>query len=119
MNIDFFENIQKNIREKVKLIESEKDNRQNVEIDSEDVELQLATKLDAIEEFSVDRFEGDKVVLENRENGEILNVDKEDLPEGIKEGSILKKINGKYIFDGQKTKEIEEEIKNKINDLWN
>lgn len=116
MNIDFFENIQKNIREKVKLIEAKKENK---EIESENIEVQLATKLDAIEEFSVDRFEENKAVIENRKSGEILNVNREELPKGIKEGSIIKKINGKYIFDEERTKEIKEEIKNKMDELWN
>lgn len=118
MNIDFFENIQKNIREKVK--SRELANTQNVDINSsEDVELELATKLNAIEEFSVDRFEEDIAVIQNRKNGEMINVNKNELPEGIKEGSILKKVNGRYIFDEEKTKKVEEEIKNKMDDLWN
>ena len=37
-------------------------------------EIELAQKLDAVEEFSIDRFEGDIAVLENRKTGKIETI---------------------------------------------
>lgn len=81
-------------------------------------EIELAQKLDAIEEFTVDRFEENYVVLENRNTNEIINVNKNELPEGIDEGDILDKINGKYILDRNKTEEVSNRISDKMNNLW-
>ncbi len=81
-------------------------------------EIELAQKLDAIEEFTVDRFEENYVVLENRNTNEIINVNKNELPEGIDAGDILDKINGKYIIDRNKTEEVSNRISDKMNNLW-
>ena len=82
-------------------------------------EMELAKKLDAIEEYSVDRFEGEYVVLENRKTNEIKNVKKDMLPENIKEGSILQYVNGKYTYNEELTKEENNRIQDKMNKLWN
>lgn len=82
-------------------------------------EIELAKKLDAIEEFTIDRFEDNIVVLEDRKNNNMINVKKEELPDNIKEGDILKKINGKYFVDKNLVKETEDRIKKKMDDLWN
>ena len=82
-------------------------------------EMELAKKLDAIEEYSVDRFEGEYAVLENRKTNEIKNVKKDMLPENIKEGSILQYVNGKYTYNEELTKEETNKIKDKMNKLWN
>ena len=82
-------------------------------------EMELAKKLDAIEEYSVDRFEGEYVVLENRKTNEIKNVKKDMLPENIKEGSILQYVNGKYTYNEKLTKEETKRIQEKMNKLWN
>ena len=82
-------------------------------------EMELAKKLDAIEEYSVDRFEGEYAVLENRKTNEIKNVKKDMLPENIKEGSILQYVNGKYTYNEELTKDETNKIKDKMNKLWN
>ncbi len=82
-------------------------------------EMELAKKLDAIEEYSVDRFEGEYAVLENRKTNEIKNVEKDMLPENIKEGSILQYVNGKYTYNEELTKEETNRIQDKMNKLWN
>lgn len=68
--------------------------------------------------FSVDRFEGDFAVCENRKTGEMITIHKSDLPENIKEGSILKYENGTYILDIESTKKEQEEIKNLVDNLF-
>ena len=82
-------------------------------------EMELAKKLDAIEEYSVDRFEGEYAVLENRKTNEIKHVKKDMLPENIKEGSILQYVNGKYTYNEKLTKEETKRIQEKMNKLWN
>ena len=82
-------------------------------------ELNLAKKLDAIEEYTIERFEENIVVLENRENQKMINVGRDKIPEGVKEGYIVRVINGKILKDEKKTEEVSERIKNKMDDLWN
>jgi len=82
-------------------------------------ELNLAKKLDAIEEYTIERFEENIVVLENRENQKMINVGRDKIPEGVKEGDIVRVINGKILKDEKKTEEVSERIKNKMDDLWN
>ena len=54
----------------------------------------------------------------NRKTNEIISVDKDELPEGIDEGDILNRINGKYIIDRDKTEEVSNRIRDKMNNLW-
>ena len=82
-------------------------------------ELNLAKKLDAIEEYTIERFEENIVVLENRENQKMINIGRDKIPEGVKEGDIVRVINGKILKDEKKTEEVSERIKNKMDDLWN
>ena len=76
--MNLFDRLEKNIQkttksETVKSIQKESD-----QLSQEEIE--LAIKLDAIEEFTIDRFEEDVVVLENRKTQEIINLKKEELP---------------------------------------
>ena len=82
-------------------------------------EMELAKKLDAIEGYSVDRFEGEYAVLENRKTNETKNVKKDMLPENIREGSILQYVNGKYTYNEELTKEENKRIQDRMNKLWN
>ena len=86
----------------------------------EDFQRELTNKLDEMEtKFTVDRFEGNIAVLENRETGEMININKAELPNGAKEGTILKLENNKYELDLEEQAKAEERIKNKMNNLWN
>ena len=60
MNLNFFENLNNAINQ-------EKQNQNTIKPITDDVELELAQKLDALQEFSVDRIEENIIVLENRE----------------------------------------------------
>lgn len=99
-----------------KTIEENKINLQNAEISKDEIE--LAQKLNAMQEFSVDRLEENKVVLENRESREKVNIEKDKLPSNIKEGDILKCINGKYSLEPERSKEETQRIRNKMDNLW-
>lgn len=81
-------------------------------------EIQLAQKLDAVEEYSLDRFEEKIAVIENRKTGEIKNIPRDILPEYAKEGDIINCINGKYFINKQKTEEIETKIQEQFKNLW-
>lgn len=117
MSFDFLDKMQE-ISQKV----IEENQEKKLEISNSDInqtEIELAKKLDAIQEFSVDRFEGDIAVLENRENGNRINVERNKLPNNLKEGDILKCINGKYSFDKDRTIDETNRIRDKMNNLWN
>lgn len=82
-------------------------------------EIELAQKLDAIEEFTLDRIEGNIAILEDRKTGKITEIEKDKLPKETKEGDILDKINGKFILNIDKTKNISQRISDKMQELWN
>ena len=115
--MNLFENLKKLISNENELKEQEKVVVNNDEISQDEIE--LAQKLDAIETFTVDRIEDDIVVLENRTTQEIINSSLNELPNDIKTGDILKKVNGKYFVDEEETKNVERRIEDKMNDLWN
>jgi len=85
---------------------------------SDNIELELFNKLNIEKYFTVDRFEGQLAVLEDRNNNKTINIDKKELPKDIKEGSILKYSKGEFTLDKEKTKEIEQRIKGKMDRLW-
>lgn len=68
--------------------------------------------------YTIDRFEGDIAVLENRENGEILNIDRKKLPSDAKEMDILKYADGKFEIDKEETKNVKQRIEGKADRLW-
>lgn len=111
MNLNFFENLNNAINQK-------KQSQNKINPITDDVELELAQKLDALQEFSVDRIEENIIVLENRENGEIINIEKSKLSFKVQEGDILQYVNGRYILDKEKTKDETEIIKGLMDDLW-
>ena len=109
MDLEIFNNIQKEVTD----IKNEIEQNHNSE------EIELAKKLDAIEEYSVDRFEGEYAVLENRKTNELKQVKRDMLPTNIKEGSILQCVNGKYMYNEELTKEETKRIQDRMNKLWN
>jgi len=114
--LNLFENLNDRINKTLEKTKKEKSIKpSNIYED----ELNLAEKLDAIEEYTIERFEENIVVLENRENQKMINVGRDKIPEGVKEGDIVRVINGKILKDEKKTEEVSERIKNKMDDLWN
>lgn len=109
MNLNFLEELGKAVE---KTINKERDIKG---IKKEEVE--LAQKLDAIEEYTIDRFEENMAVIEDRKTGKIKNISKEKLPIQSKEGDIIKCINGKYFLDIEETEKIEKDIQEKYNNL--
>lgn len=68
--------------------------------------------------FSIDRFEENFAVCENKQTGEMINIPKSDLPSNISEGDIIKFENGKYILDIEATNKEKQEIKNLVDNLF-
>lgn len=119
--MNLFENIEKSINNRDRKNEIN-DDKDNININNENIsenEIDLAQKLDAIEIFTVDRIEDGVIVLEDRNTGKMYDVNKDELPEHIKSGDIIKKINGKYFIDKLEKESIEKRIEDKMNDLWN
>lgn len=118
MNLNFFENLEKSIQ---KTIEKQNE-RKNINVSKmEEInenEIELAQRLDAIEEYTIDRFEENIVVLEERKTGKMRNISKNKIPQNCKEGDILKCINGKYLLDKEETEKMEKEIQDKYKNLW-
>lgn len=78
---------------------------------------QLTERLQKMDEILVvDRIEDNIAVCENRNNGKMKNILLSELPEGVKEGSILKWNNDKYEID--LSNEIEQRIEKKMKDVW-
>lgn len=100
-----------------KTIDNEKIINKSEELTKEEIE--LAQKLDAIEEFTLDRIEGNIAILEDRNTGKIVEIEKDKLPKETKEGDILDKINGKFILNMDKTNNIAQRISDKMQELWN
>ena len=88
--LNLFENLNDRINKTLEKAKKEKNIKpSNIYED----ELNLAKKLDAIEEYTIERFEENIVVLENRENQKMINVGRDKIPEGVKEGDI---VEGKF-----------------------
>ncbi len=70
------------------------------------------------EELVIDRYEGNIAICEDRKTGNIKEILKENIEEGLKEGSIIKFEKGKYVQAKERQQEIEERIKEKMDNLW-
>lgn len=71
------------------------------------------------EELVIDRFEGNVVVCEDRKTGKKIEILRENLEEGLKEGDIIKEEKGKYVQANELQEETEKRIQEKMNKLWN
>lgn len=81
---------------------------------------EIIERLEKMEqELVIDRFEGNIAICEDRKTGKKVEILKEDLEEGLKEGDIIKEENGKYIKNIELQEEIEKRIEEKMNRLWN
>lgn len=66
----------------------------------------------------VDRIEGDIAVCENRKSKRIIHINISNLPDGTKEGTILKYKRGIFSIDIEMQKSVEHRIQDKMNNLW-
>ena len=70
------------------------------------------------EELVIDRFEGNIAICEDRKTGKIKEIEIEKLQDNLQEGSVIKQENGKYVQANWKQEEIENRIKDKMNNIW-
>ena len=64
----------------------------------------------------IDRFEGKYAVIEIQD-GQMINIDKEQLPRGSKEGMVIH-ISESITIDIEETRKRKEEIEKLTEDLW-
>lgn len=69
--------------------------------------------------YIIDRIEGDFAVCENSLDGKMHDILLADLPEGVKEGDIIKSENGVFIIDYEEKEKRENDIRDKIKNAWN
>ena len=65
----------------------------------------------------IDRFEGDYAVCE-KENSEMLDIEKHKLPLGAKEGDVIIISEGSIKIDEIETRNRKEKIQNLMDSLW-
>lgn len=49
--------------------------------------------------YSVDRIEGDIVILDNVETNEIIQIKRSDLNFEVREGNVISIVDGNYVLD--------------------
>lgn len=67
--------------------------------------------------YTLDRFEGDFAVLEDRNTKKMIDVPSSKLPSNAREGDILNFSNGSYTIDHEETKAVSDRIRQKMNNL--
>lgn len=67
--------------------------------------------------YTVDRIEDDIVILENRNNNTIIEVDIQEFDFDINEGDILDYIDNKYIKNIEKTENKKKDIRSRFDRL--
>ena len=65
----------------------------------------------------IDRFEGEYAVVEF-EGRTMVEIHKKDLPSGIKEGDVIRSIDGAYVIDKVETERIKKETKTLYDKMW-
>ena len=70
------------------------------------------------EELVIDRFEENIAVCEDRKTGKIIEIPIEKIQENVKEGDVIKQVEGIYKKDIERQEEIETEIEDKMNKIW-
>jgi hypothetical protein len=66
----------------------------------------------------VDRFEGASAVCQHAETKEMRDVPRTELPEGVREGSVLVLEKDSWVLDEEDAKARSERIRKKMDDLW-
>lgn len=107
MNLDLFNNLGKNISS----------NSSNNFIDNFINELKNFLDKNSNSMYTLDRFEGNFAVLENRSTKEMTDIPISNIPFNAKEGDILKLSNGSYVIDYEETSIVSDRIRDKMDNL--
>lgn len=70
------------------------------------------------EELIIDRFEEAIAICEDRKTGKIIEIPRKNIEENVKEGDVIKKVEGIYEKNIEKQTEIEKRIEEKMNKIW-
>lgn len=107
MNLDLFNNLGKNISS---------DSSNNF-LENFINELKNYLNKNSNPMFTLDRFESDFAVLENRNTKEMTDIPISNIPSNAKEGDILKLSNGSYVIDYEETSIVSDRIRDKMDNL--
>lgn len=107
MNLDLFNNLGKNISS----------NSSNNFIDNFINELKNFLDKNSNSLYTLDRFEGDFAILENRNTKKMTGIPISNIPSNAKEGDILKLSNGSYVIDYKETNLVSDRIRDKMDNL--
>lgn len=107
MNLDLFNNLGKNISS----------NSPNNFLENFINELKNYLDKNSNPMFTLDRFEGDFAVLENRNTKQLTDIPISNIPSNAKEGDILKLSNGSYVVDYEETRAVSDKIREKMDNL--
>lgn len=108
MNLDFLKGLGRNVGGAFE------------KVDINEFAQELSNKLKSMEEkFTIDRFENNLAICENRKTGEMIEININELPSNIKVGMIIKRENNKYVEDIEEFEEVSKRIKEKMDNLWN
>lgn len=107
MNLDLFNNLGKNISS---------DSSNNF-LENFINELKSYLDKNSNPMFTLDRFEGDFAVLENRNTKEMTDIPISNILSNAKEGDILKLSDGSYVVDYEETRTVSDKIREKMNNL--
>ena len=107
MNLDLFNNLGKNISS----------NSSNNFLENFINELKNYLNKNSNPMYTLDRFEGNFAVLENRNTKEMTDIPISNIPSNAKEGDILKLSNGSYVVDYEETRTVSDKISKKMNNL--
>lgn len=67
--------------------------------------------------YTLDRFEGNFAVLENRNTKKMTDIPISNIPANAKEGDILRLSNGSYVVDHEETNNVSNKIRQKMDNL--
>ena len=107
MNLDLFNNLGKNISS----------NSSNNFLENFINELKNYLNKNSNPMFTLDLFEGDFAVLENRNTKKMTDIPISNIPSNAKEGDILKLSNGSYVVDYEETRTVSDKIREKMDNL--
>lgn len=105
MNLDFFNNLSKKINDSISDFTKDLNNF---------LENNCFKDGDC---FTVDRFENDFVVLEDRQTRKLFNIAIDQLPSNLKEGDILSYKNGQFLLNKNETNKLQNDIQSRFNNL--
>ena len=92
--------------------------KEDIEKFIKEIEKRLEEMENDVKEYTIDRFEENIAICEERNTKTMIQIPKEKLPLNVQEGTIIIYRDGEYFADLETQKEIEERIEKKMNQLW-